>query len=173
MRFCSMYKRQYTRQEFGHHQSTQYRMFPLPKNFRRLKESATVGNQFGWPFPKCPPCAESSSSAPAKAAAHAANVPNKFWTARHCVNAVAQKVNLRVRGICKGFRNEQMHSLYDQIWSTKSRGQFARIFPALQLQLLCLCYRPCKDWVLILWCGFNDAILNAVFNKIAKYRTKW
>ena len=32
-----------------------------------------------------------------------------------------------------------------------------------------LCYRPSEDWVLVLRCGFTNAILNAVFNKIAKY----
>lgn len=123
-----MHKGQCIRQEFGHHQNTRYRMFPLPQNSHGLRASATGGSQFGWPSPKCPPCAESSWSAPAKAAAHAANVPSKCWTARRCVNAVSQKINLRVRGICKGFRNGQKHSQYDQIWSTKSRGQFARIF---------------------------------------------
>ena len=77
MHFCSMHKGQYTRKEFGHHQSTQYRMFPLPLDSYGLKESATGGNQSGRPSPKCPPCAESSSSAPTKAASHTVNVPDK------------------------------------------------------------------------------------------------
>lgn len=107
-----MHKGQYIRPEFGHHQSTRYRMFRLPQNSHGLRASATGGNQFGWPSPNCPPCAESSWSAPAKATAHAANVTNKCWTARRCVNVVAQKANLRVRGICKGFRNEQkLHNM--------------------------------------------------------------
>ena len=77
MHFCSMHKGQYTMQEFGHHQSMQYRIFPLPQNSHRLKERATGGNQFGRLSPKCPLCAESLSSAPAEIAAHTANVPNK------------------------------------------------------------------------------------------------
>ena len=58
-------------------------------------------------------------------------------------------------------------------------NQYKKLVPVLSrfcnwlLQLLCLCYRPCWDWILILWCGFIDAILNAVFNKTAKYVTKW
>ena len=47
MHFCSMHKGQYTRQEFGYHRSTQYRIFPLRQNSHGLKESATGGNQFG------------------------------------------------------------------------------------------------------------------------------
>lgn len=159
-----MHEGQYIRQEFGHHKSMRYRMFPpLLQNSHGLRASATGGNQFGWPSPNCPPYAESSWSAPAKAAAHAANVTNKCWTARRFVNAVAQKVNLRVRGICKGFRNEQKTFI---IWSDlkheKSRSICAHFFSALLLELLRLCYRPCKDWVIILWCGFIYAIWNAV-----------
>ena len=52
-------------------------MLPLPLNSHGLKESATGGNQFRGPSLKCPPYAESSSSALAKATAHAVNVPNK------------------------------------------------------------------------------------------------
>ena len=102
MPFCIVHKGQCIKQEFGHHQSTRYRMFPpFPQNSHGLRASATGSNQFGWPSPKCPPCAESSWSAPAKAAAHAANVPNKCWTARRCMVYVWQSVTwYKIHPLC-------------------------------------------------------------------------
>ena len=68
-------------------------------------------------------------------------VQKQGWSARHCVNVNAQRVNLRARGICDGVGNVHKHSWYDQIWCMKRRSQSAVTSSAI----IWLCYQPSKD----------------------------